>query len=1406
MQNNHFSSPIKTNKQALPWHEFKDWENFELLCNRLVSKMYNFNSSLFLQRGSKQEGVDIYYFNADTGKYRVWQCKCYKRKITKSIFEKWVQEFLDGEFFEGASEFSIFTTQTTETKDLKNIKTQYKVLLKSKGVNFEIYDTHQLDIKLKDFPEIVYDFYGAEWLKTFCGDEIAIQILEKKSQQPNKKLFSKPAFYIQREVDSYENYNTYYEFDKNKITLNSLILDAEKEHRAARLLLLSIAGIGKSSELGHLAYSFSNMENWQVCLINLSNYTGGSITELFNNQYENWVYWEKETLLLIDGLDEVKATDFLTACKEINLLSLTNPQVHIVVSSRTNFIKPSAPELDKFNLVYLNPLSYAERVAFIKAVLPNDNHDEFLSLLRNSGLEEHSNSPFYLHNAIEIYKENGGNSFPKTKAEVFEKILSYRIKQDLRKFTKSITDGYEFKVRKNLEKLAITMSMAGLTSIDYPDMSRILTDKEIQLCNHSLIVKQHSDSKWRFEHKSFQEYITATTLIQRSISEVLRIIAFAAPINFIKPKWVNVTSFLVDISGENENTGGKLIEWLIQNNKEVLIRFERDKIPQQVRLDLVKAIYIEHKKKRILIFAKDYRYDSLSDFVGHSKYFIQFLIDEISELSENKTLESALELFRYVYILPDEVKSKIQELLLDVLYDKNTTPYSKKAAINCIIAHNIYNETLIHKIVTLCPDINTKEVRSSIYSLILEADLQDKYVRYFIKDGFDIIIEYNNKVKSVGSEYSLYRLLIKCETLDSILFIFRHLTNNKDYFVKIIGDDFYDIDKSLLIPLIKNAERVFRLAPTKIFNLLYKYLLAYGDEFRFEKLKPELSLFFSNTGTSLKAFCKLWSDERNKIGKRDKAFYIGITIDESVAEKLTKDILSYKYTQLEIQDIFWGLSTANKHDLRKRMIETTRVVVGNLFAEQKSHEDYLEEKEEREKRNQELLLSKGEFLKSLYSVFDVLKKESLASEDLYAVRRDKEIEEEFDNSLAIDTLRGYAHKKSVTKESISHLFEPFKKWEGFVLNEVYKLVNSQTSLNPDLILFIQKWVDKNVHVVKFKESLVFKANGQITFQWLEEYFVKFVVELKLKVPESILMQMIWYDFSGVYNDLPSESGMKIHTHIISNIGNREVLKDYLIGNLKQGIFGKVPLLTHLKVCTILSDRRALKFVCTALADPNLDDWTKIKVYAFFKEMGSELEYIKEVYDSLVVFDYWAKHLTSEYMANGDYSIKHKLLSWFDNDKTNEDDKNEIALHLISCGEIIGLAHIFNEENNKNFLLQTHYSPQESFTLRNINGKLALPYFISILHIPFSPQYPDSSFSAVRTLKRQFIMEIGLSNDENYRLINQEIKSFIKKNERKLPNVRYLWHELDKLSTQYLQNKEDNFSFDEAISQVKRLLN
>jgi tetratricopeptide (TPR) repeat protein len=181
--------PIDNKKHELPIEQLR-WEDFEKLCLRIVQIEHSIeNCEILGVKGQKQEGIDIFAIKKNY-KYSVYQCKKYQ-KINKKTLEDVIDEFKKGEYYTNSDKFIICTSANMNTIQLQSKFNLIKAELKKDKIEVEKWDKIQISRILKEYPKIVNDFFGKEWVRLFNGVEIISerpQNTELREEQNNEML------------------------------------------------------------------------------------------------------------------------------------------------------------------------------------------------------------------------------------------------------------------------------------------------------------------------------------------------------------------------------------------------------------------------------------------------------------------------------------------------------------------------------------------------------------------------------------------------------------------------------------------------------------------------------------------------------------------------------------------------------------------------------------------------------------------------------------------------------------------------------------------------------------------------------------------------------------------------------------------------------------------------------------------------------------------------------------------------------------------------------------------------------------------------------------------------------------------------------------------------------------------
>lgn len=158
--------------QSLPFGDLR-WDDFERLCLRLARSDHEVEDARrYGIPGQDQYGIDLFARRVGTGGYTVYQCKKVERFGPADIGAA-VDKFLEGPWAAQADRFVLCTSLSLAPTLLADRLKTEKERMAGQGVAFMTWDADELDILMKDHPELVDDFFGRPVVTAFCGTQAA---------------------------------------------------------------------------------------------------------------------------------------------------------------------------------------------------------------------------------------------------------------------------------------------------------------------------------------------------------------------------------------------------------------------------------------------------------------------------------------------------------------------------------------------------------------------------------------------------------------------------------------------------------------------------------------------------------------------------------------------------------------------------------------------------------------------------------------------------------------------------------------------------------------------------------------------------------------------------------------------------------------------------------------------------------------------------------------------------------------------------------------------------------------------------------------------------------------------------------------------------------------------------------
>lgn len=189
----HPSPPVEGLAAELPVSELP-WESFERLCLRLLAHDSEVLSAAavsddgsstplvrpFGLRGQYQGGIDLYARDPLIAKQphqgeRPHTCLQARRteQVTGQKVKSTVDDFVAGPWAKTTHRFIYATTAATVSNATTLAIERQAERLARDEIVFEVWDADEISRRLREFPQLVHDFFGVHWVRRFCGDEPA---------------------------------------------------------------------------------------------------------------------------------------------------------------------------------------------------------------------------------------------------------------------------------------------------------------------------------------------------------------------------------------------------------------------------------------------------------------------------------------------------------------------------------------------------------------------------------------------------------------------------------------------------------------------------------------------------------------------------------------------------------------------------------------------------------------------------------------------------------------------------------------------------------------------------------------------------------------------------------------------------------------------------------------------------------------------------------------------------------------------------------------------------------------------------------------------------------------------------------------------------------------------------------
>lgn len=397
-----FNPPSISKPSSLPFDQ-QSWEDFEKLCLGMVEALDGFSTSEVSRYGipgQRQQGIDIYGRNNDKT-YNTYQCK-HIQSLEPGDLRKIVDKFRKGTWFTKTKKFVLAMTCLLLRTELLEEFEILKSELALDGIVFDKWDHDQINRLLLKNVGVVYENFGGEWAKIWCGKEVFERAISARMINADiyKQEIKRGSFQMQSIRDTFGKQGLHLERDETEQLYQWIITDLQPDQRSLAVLEGG-AGGGKTVIIKDL-YDKLVTGNIPVLGLKADKFQSSELTELEKKIFgkdnihivpaiTSLALKEKLVVVIIDQIDALSQSlsskrDFMTTyCGLIHeLIALKG--VRVVISARTFDLEYDDDlryfKSNGFNNVKAKPLTIPQVEKVVRSLTPIKPSEQLVELLR----------------------------------------------------------------------------------------------------------------------------------------------------------------------------------------------------------------------------------------------------------------------------------------------------------------------------------------------------------------------------------------------------------------------------------------------------------------------------------------------------------------------------------------------------------------------------------------------------------------------------------------------------------------------------------------------------------------------------------------------------------------------------------------------------------------------------------------------------------------------------------------------------------------------------------------------------------------------------------------------------------------------------------------------------------------
>jgi hypothetical protein len=572
-----------------------------------------------------------------------------------------------------------------------------------------------------------------------------------------------------------------------------------------KLILLGNPGLGKTTELKRLAINIINDKDNELIPIyrNLKNFTSSHNIESI--LFKNWESY-KNLIFIFDGIDEIQnIQDFNSKLETfIYYLNINEIEFKFILSCRTNVYESLIKNILDFKVYYLRDLYYQESINLLKLKCGSAIID---SLSFDGAITEFLKNPFQVNILADYIKEN--KKLPSNSSELWESYISIRLTHDDNH--KLVKKGLNIPLIKRLSiKTSLVNELMQRNTISNEELYEVASSNSPDFKdfkNNPLIDKNKESDEWFFEHRNIQEYFAAKAITGRDINEILEFLQIN-DLGKTHPSLFNTITFLINLLDNNSATYKELVNWLTDNEPELLFKADYNRIDLVTKIKVFQTHFNKECVEKTLWINTNRTFEirEIAKF-GSCPENYEFLINILSNYSDYhvRTTNSAIVILSF-FTIPEGSLSDLKALLFKNLNEKDLHISIKSELLYLIKNQNLTNddETYLKSIFEVFKNETHKALNNNLLLLLSEKANIDFFYNY-LKEEF--LRAHKLKERLIpdevirGNEALINDLILKLTSANNFLEVAKHFYDDNTNLYKV--DDYLNKLSSKLLGFIK---------------------------------------------------------------------------------------------------------------------------------------------------------------------------------------------------------------------------------------------------------------------------------------------------------------------------------------------------------------------------------------------------------------------------------------------------------------------------------------------------------------------------------------------------------------------------------------------------------------------------